>query len=235
MITFYQINIKGSINEKIKTLLCSGQRYTKDEALTQFDIFYNERLEYLKKTITDNTIKEHKVFDLIFGIYVAFAKQNLPHKALMMDFMRKETIGAWQSCGFYKFTVSINEKYNLENVWQKFTTIDKAQFTSFFGQSCINLIAAIEHILKSKEQNGKQFNEELADIFKIGPKIGDCFLNADAKLADLVMIDYPPTTTQGRPEQDKPNYLELVLNDLRNFFEKNENLGCTVLKKISTP
>ena len=152
----------------------------------------------------------------------------------MMETLEKKTIGEWQSCGFYKSNELNHVNYDLENVWPKFITIDKSQFTLLFGQSCINLVAAIEHIVKLKGPNEQKIGEkelakmknELANNFKIGSKSGKYVLNADVKLADLVMTDQPPTA-QGRLEQDKSNYLELVLNDLSNFFKKNAKLGFT--------
>ena len=159
----------------------------------------------------------------------------------MMDSLDKKTVSTWQSCGFYKSNEQVHVNYEFLNVWPKFTTIDNSDFEFFSCQSCLNLLNALKHIIKSKVLNLQKLSNELAQNFKIGLKSGFSVNTPEVDLNGIEMIDEPPIINN--QERDKLNFLERASNRLRELFKlqtksnskhsyKQEEFAAVIIKFI---
>ena len=138
----------------------------------------------------------------------------------MMDIFKYGGV-EWQSCGFYKSNESIEINYELPNVWPRFRTIEKSDFAMFYYRCCLNLVAANEHIEQFKGGSGHKLTNELAHTFRLGPRKGVCFETTNVNLNYLVMLA-EPKTFQNIAAQDKSEFVQYAINNLRTFFQKNK-------------
>ena len=215
----------GIITAKINSLLLSGNTFTKEEASSQFDIIFDDRLTSLQSKINDS-IKTNTIFDLMFSSYNSFSNAILPTKSTVMEFNTNKKTHVWQSCGFYKSIELIHLNLDLPSAWLKFKTIDGSEFALFYYQCCLNLKDALKHIAKLKGKMVHQFTNELGHNFKVGPRSGQSFQSTNVNLKDLMMIELPPLF-QCYQEKDKADRLQALMND----FQSKDNQLLRIYKQ----
>jgi hypothetical protein len=147
---------EGIINERIKYLLKSGKIYNKLEAENEFNILFDERSFEITKNIH---------LDLIFSIYSALEKKNIPNKNEIVRLMKMNKTHF--ESPVQESNILYMDALNLKEALNEFKIIDRRKFEKFYDECTLNLLNAMDFIDNFNYYDKHKFKEDLKNKFNL--------------------------------------------------------------------
>jgi hypothetical protein len=212
---------EGIINERIKYLLKSGKIYSKKEAEQEFNILFEERSLEIRKNINETIERSDDYVNLIYSIYSAFEKQNIPSKTKIESLMISKKI--YFKNPVITSNILLKNALNLKEALNEFKVIDRKNFEKFYDECTLNLLNAIEFIDNIHYYDEYQFHKDLKINFNVKLKPGS-YVIKKISLYDLEIdgMHFPivKTTSESAWNEVKRKIINTV-NYLRNKSKKN--------------
>jgi len=212
---------EGIINERIKYLLKSGKIYDKKEAEQEFNILFEERSLEIRKNINETIERSDDYVNLIYSIYSAFEKQNIPSKTQIEKFMISKKI--YLKNPVITSNILLKNALNLKEALNEFKVIDRKNFEKFYDECTLNLLNAVEFIDNYHHYDEYQFHKDLKINFNVRLKPGS-YVIKKISLYDLEIDGMPfpivKNTSESAWNELKRKIINTV-NSLRNKSKKN--------------